>query len=68
MGDVQKLDEGGAWSAPPDICSLRRWVEWQGWRLPVLDLPYEAAAYRALGRPERAALIERWLAAHSSTG
>jgi hypothetical protein len=29
--------------------------------IPVLDLAYEAAAYRKLGRYDQADLLERWL-------
>lgn len=64
MGGIEKRGEDGAWSAAADLPPLIRWVKSGDLRLPVLPLGYEAGAYRAMGRGERAALIERWIADH----
>ena len=57
MGDVEKVQADGTWTAPPDLALLTRRVDLQGVPIPVLDLEYEADAYETLGRLERAALI-----------
>lgn len=61
MGAIQKRPAGGAWEDPVDITPHRRFVGFEGLRVPVLSPAYECRAYRRLGRPERAALLERWL-------
>ena len=61
MGGLQKRLPDGGWEAPVDVAALRRWITVDGLRLPVLDLAYEARAYRRLGRTERADLLENWL-------
>jgi len=62
MGALQKLLPDGRWEEPVDVCQYRRFVVWEELRLPVLSLPYEAQAYRLLGRNEKADLLERFLA------
>lgn len=61
MGAIQKRLADGAWEDPVDITFHRRFVAFEGLRVPVLSLAYECQAYRRLGRPERAALLERSL-------
>jgi hypothetical protein len=63
MGALQKRQPDGSWETPVDVVALRRWITVGGLRLPVLDLAYEARAYRLLGRVERADLLEAWLRA-----
>lgn len=65
MGDIQKWVDG-AWEPPVDIARYRRWVDYEGLRLPVLDLTYEYQAYLKLGRQAKAAQIRAWLEAHGS--
>ncbi len=61
MGGIQKRMEDGRWEEPVSVSEHRRWVEWQGWRVPVLALEYEAEAYRRMGRLEKAEKIQRWI-------
>ena len=60
MGGVQKRRPGQAWGPPTAVARHRRWVAWEGRRLPVLDLAYEEAAYAQLGRLGKAAAIRLW--------
>lgn len=62
MGDISKRGDDGVWSQPPDLPSLIRWIRLEETALPVLSLQYEVTALRVMGRPERADLIDRWLA------
>lgn len=62
MGALQKRLPDGTWEDPVDVALHRRWIEVEGLRVPVLDLAYEARAYRVLGRTARAELLEDWLA------
>lgn len=62
MGDVQKLEPDGSWGPPTDLKHWRRWVPLDGYLIPVLDLQYEADAYRRIGRIARAEQLERFLA------
>jgi hypothetical protein len=62
MGDVEKLLPGeSAWTDPPDLQQVRRWVELDGLAIPVMDLEYEVRAYRDYGRQERAEMLQAWL-------
>lgn len=61
IGGVQKRLENGGWEEPVNVAEHRRWVNWQGRRVPVLALEYEAEAYRRMGRLEKAEKIRRWL-------
>jgi hypothetical protein len=61
IGGVQKRLEDGGWEEPVNVAEHRRWVEWRRWKVPVLDLEYEAEAYRRMGRLEKAEKIRRWL-------
>ena len=64
MGDLQKRMMDGRWEEPVDVIRNRRWVMWQGLRLPVLSLEYEYQAYRILGRAEKAETLKKWLENH----
>lgn len=64
MGDIQKRLPDGSWGPPTDLPRHCRYVIFEGERLPVLSLAYEAEAYRAVGRVETAAMLQRWLRAH----
>jgi hypothetical protein len=53
MGDLQKLLETGAWEAPVSVETYRRWINFEDLRVPVLDLAYEGAGLRRMGRIEK---------------
>ncbi len=61
MGAVQKRHQGGPWSAPTDPSDHRRVVPVGSAQVPVLSLEYEADAYDAIGRPDRARLLRELL-------
>jgi hypothetical protein len=61
MGDVSKRLPDGSWEEPVDVNRVRRWVNWRGMRLPVMDLAHEAEAYQRMGRTEKAERIRKWL-------
>ena len=60
MGDIQKPEKDGSWGPPVDLLRWRRYVPLQGRQIPVLDLRYEADAYRRIGRLERAEQLEQF--------
>ncbi len=62
MGALQKRLPDGTWEDPVDVAAHRRWIVVEDLRVPVLDLAYEARAYRVMGRMARAELLEEWLA------
>jgi hypothetical protein len=64
MGDLQKRMPDGTWEEPVDVRQYRRWVEADGYQIPVLDLEYEYLAYRILGRIEKAQVLREWLDSH----
>lgn len=53
MGDLERFD-GDGWVGPIDVSDHLRSVHWREYRVPVLDLAYEARAYEELGRTGRA--------------
>lgn len=61
MGAVQKRLENGAWEPPVALGPIRRTAELEGVEIPVLDMSYECAAYRALGRTDKARRMEAFL-------
>lgn len=61
MGDIAKRRPDGSWDDPVPFAHYRRFVALDELRIPVLDLAYEAQAYRQLGRLDRAALLEAFL-------
>ena len=64
MGDLQTRTPGEEWSRPPDIRQHRRYCDYHGLHLPVMDVAYEAGAYRRMGRLEKAMWIDEWLRMH----
>ncbi len=60
MGDIEKPGPDGKFRGLP-INEIRRWVEVEGMRVPVLDLHYEEQAYRQLGRTARADILRKYL-------
>ena len=61
IGDIQKRPPGGRWGPPPDLARLAVTMEAGGFPVRVLPLEYERDAYRAMGRFEKAELIDRAL-------
>lgn len=62
MGDVEKRStEAADWEAPPDLAQVRRYVQVDEMRIPVMDLEYEYQAYLAMGRTAKAKLLRDWL-------
>lgn len=58
MGGLRKrTGPGAAWGPPTDPAAHRVLVRHVGMTVPVLSLAYEADAYEAIGRPDRAALL-----------
>ncbi len=62
MGAIEKW-VGGEWEPPVDVREHRRWREFHGLVVPVLDLEYEVEAYTKMGRTEKAERLRTWLAA-----
>lgn len=61
MGAVQTRRADGRWGRAVEVEAHRTWVTVRGRPVPVLTLAHEVGAYEALGRPERAALLRRFL-------
>jgi 8-oxo-dGTP pyrophosphatase MutT (NUDIX family) len=61
MGGLQKRLPDGQWEDPVDPSRYRRFIQIDGMMIPVLSLAYERQAYLALGRVERARLLEAWI-------
>jgi hypothetical protein len=57
MGAVQKRTMNGPWTEPTNPSDHRVYVSTGSVDVPVLSLRYEADAYDAIGRPERARLL-----------
>ena len=57
LGDIQNPLPDGGWTTPVDISTLRRLLDVNGLKIPVMPLDYEYDAYIRLGRTEKAALI-----------
>lgn len=62
IGAIEKCASDGGWLGPPSLARIIRWVTVDDLQVPVLDLEYELAAYRTLGRLDRVRVVERWLA------
>lgn len=54
MGDPERMGLDGVWQKPVSLPPLIRYLDYQGLRLPVLDLAFEEKAYRLLRRDARA--------------
>jgi hypothetical protein len=61
MGDVQTRLPDGNWRPPPDLNHLKRYIEVNGFQIPILPLQHEYQAYVAMGRHERAKSLHDWL-------
>lgn len=61
MGDIEKRLPGGGWEKAPELGTVTEYVDFEGLRLPVLSLAYEARAYRLMGRAARAEEIEQYV-------
>ncbi len=62
MGDIEKRsDEMSDWEGPPDLNRVKRYVQVDEMRIPVMDLEYECQAYREMGRTAKAKLLRDWL-------
>ena len=62
MGDVEKrVDAASDWEAPPDLKQVKRYVQVDEMRVPVMDLEYECQAYLSMGRTATAKLLREWL-------
>ncbi len=62
MGDVEKrVDAASDWEEPPDLNSVKRYVQVDEMCVPVMDLEYECQAYRDMGRIAKANLLREWL-------
>ena len=64
MGALQKKSPDGTWEPPVEVNRHRKFVPFEGMRLPVMSLKYEEQAYRKLGRTEKADRIRDWLSSH----
>jgi 8-oxo-dGTP pyrophosphatase MutT (NUDIX family) len=61
MGGLQKRMPDGQWEQPVDPGRYRRFIQVDGMMIPVLSLEYEQQAYLAMGRVEKARLLEAWI-------
>ena len=61
MGDIQKRIDENTWEESVRVGDHRKWVDFEGMKLPVLSLDYEYQAYLKLGRVEKAERLIRWL-------
>jgi hypothetical protein len=59
MGAVQKYYDG-EWEDPIDIDRYKKFVTLEDMEIPVLNLSYEAEAYRRFGRLEMAEKLKRY--------
>jgi hypothetical protein len=58
LANIAHRQPDGIWRTYNDFARLI-WVEWHGLNIPVFPLEDELAAYQAMGRFEKAALIRR---------
>ena len=58
LANIAHRQPDGTWSTYTDFSRLI-WVETHGLRIPVFPLEDELAAYQAMGRTEKAALIRK---------
>ncbi len=62
MGDVEKRpDEVFDWEGPVDLKRVKRYVQIDEMRVPVMDLEHEYQAYLKMGRTAKAKLLREWL-------
>lgn len=63
IGGVQRPGASG-WNET-DLAPVIHYALWDDMRIPVLSLAYEAIAYAAMGRAEKAAALKAWAAQHA---
>ncbi len=61
IGDVQKKLGEDIWEEPVNLIKYRKVIEFEGMKVPVLDLRYEYGAYLKLGRIKKAEMIKNYL-------
>ena len=62
MGDIEKqADETSDWEGPVDLQRVKRYVQVDEMRVPVMDLEHEYQAYWKMGRTAKAKLLRDWL-------
>ena len=62
MGDMQKRGSDGDWEPPPQLALLKRHIIFEGLRVPVFPLEYEADSYRKMRRLNKATTLAEWAA------
>jgi hypothetical protein len=60
IADMQVKDGSGAWQNIVDM-ERKKWIDWQGLKLPVIPLQVEAQIYEKLGRKEKIDMIKNFL-------
>lgn len=66
MGDIQKKVDGN-WEPPVNLPQYILFVDFQGLKLPVLSLEYEAEAYRKLQRYDKARMLNEFISRFQHT-
>lgn len=62
MGDIEKRpNDDAGWDEPVDLKRVKRYVQVDEMRVPVLDLEYEYQAYLEMGRTAKAKMLREWL-------
>lgn len=61
MGEVQMRREEGGWEASTAFEPYTRPITIKKMRVPVMSVEHELQSYRKLGRPEKVALLTKWL-------
>ena len=62
MGDMQKVAVDGTWESPPKLSELRRYFDFEGLRVPIFPLNYEAESYGKMRRFDKARTLAEWAA------
>lgn len=60
MGDMQFKSSAGSWDVPENIQPWIRWISFDGHKIPVLSLDFEAKTYQLLGRHKKALVLTEW--------
>lgn len=62
LGDVENELADGSWSAPPPLGDELEHIDFEGHSCPIFALTALRAAYEAMERPEKVALIDEGMA------
>lgn len=62
IGDMQHRLADGSWEPIVDMNQFIVWTELDGLKIPAMSLPFLYNAYQLLGRRDKAALLQEWLA------